>query len=174
MTSQLLQPILIRTAQADDLQQLLALESKCFQTDLISRRSFRSFIKTDSSRLLVAVDEHDQLLGYAAILLRLGSSVARIYSLGVDPDAQGRGIGAQLIGGAESIARENGCTSLSLEVRTDNDRASSSMKSTVSSLRPNCPPITRTEPMACATRVCSTACRVARFGEPHPSADHSR
>ncbi|WP_319531610.1 GNAT family N-acetyltransferase [uncultured Cohaesibacter sp.] len=123
MTSQLLQPILIRTAQAEDLQQLLALESKCFQTDLISRRSFRSFIKTDSSRLLVAVDEHDQLLGYAAILLRLGSSVARIYSLGVDPDAQGRGIGAQLIGGAEAIARENGCTSLSLEVRTDNDRA---------------------------------------------------
>ncbi|WP_244574681.1 GNAT family N-acetyltransferase [Cohaesibacter sp. ES.047] len=89
----------------------------------MSRRSFKSFIKTDSSRLLVAVDDHDQLLGYAAVLLRLGSSVARIYSLAVEPEARGRGIGAQLIGGAEAIARENGCSSLSLEVRKDNERA---------------------------------------------------
>nr|WP_321444687.1 GNAT family N-acetyltransferase [uncultured Cohaesibacter sp.] len=123
MATHTLLPTLLRTAKIEDLEQLMALESRCFSGDRISARSFRSFFKTDSSRLIVAVDKEDVILGYAAILLRDGSSVARLYSLAVDPDKSKLGIGTQLLGGAEAITREQACDRLSLEVRKDNERA---------------------------------------------------
>nr|WP_319390710.1 GNAT family N-acetyltransferase [uncultured Cohaesibacter sp.] len=123
MASHSLTQILIRPANMDDLQQLVALEERCFSTDIINRRSFSSFIKTDTARLIVAVDEEANLLGYALILMRQSTSVARLYSIAVDPDARGRGVGSQLLGGSEAIAKELQCDRLSLEVRADNSKA---------------------------------------------------
>ncbi|WP_319411719.1 GNAT family N-acetyltransferase [uncultured Cohaesibacter sp.] len=123
MSSHSLSQILIRPANMDDLDQLVALEDRCFTSDQISRRSFTSFIKTDSARLLVAIGEEGALLGYALILFRESTSVARLYSIAVVEEARGRGVGSQLLGGSEAIAKELECDRLSLEVRADNDKA---------------------------------------------------
>ena len=123
MPSHPLSQILIRPANMDDLSALVALEDRCFDSDQISRRSFSSFMKTDTARLLVAIGEQDRLFGYALILTRQGTSVARLYSIAVEPEARGLGIGSQLLGGAEAIAKELECDRLSLEVRADNSKA---------------------------------------------------
>ena len=123
MATDTLHPIFIRSAKPDDLTQLLALEIQCFESDRISARSFRSFMKSVSSRLLVAVGEEGKVLGYAVLLLRNGSSVARLYSLAVHPQSVGKGIGTQLLGGAEATAKELDCTSIILEVRKENEQA---------------------------------------------------
>ena len=123
MSSHSLPQILIRPANMDDLEQLVALEDRCFSTDKINRRSFTSFIKTDTARLIVAVDEEARLLGYALILMRQNTSVARLYSIAVEAEARGRGVGSQLLGGSEAIAKELECDRLSLEVRADNAKA---------------------------------------------------
>ena len=116
-------PTLIRSGKAKDLPRLIALEDKCFTGDLISPRSFRSFMKNRSSHLLVAEDDTESLLGYAVVLFRKGSATARLYSLAVDPDAEGKGVGSQLLGGIEAVAKNLDCTTISLEVRKDNQRA---------------------------------------------------
>lgn len=125
MANEPMQRVVLRTAKAEDIPQLIFLENNCFSEDKISARSFRSFIKNETSRLIVSVDEEDRILGYAVILLRGGSSVARLYSIAVSSDEQGRGIGTELLASAEAIARELECSCLSLEVRCDNQRARS-------------------------------------------------
>nr|WP_321454687.1 GNAT family N-acetyltransferase [uncultured Cohaesibacter sp.] len=123
MSSHSLSQILIRPANMNDLASLVELEDRCFSTDQISRRSFSSFIKTDSARLLVAIGEEGSLYGYALVLTRQSTSIARLYSIAVKPEARGHGVGSQLLGGAEAIAKELECDRLSLEVRADNKKA---------------------------------------------------
>jgi len=65
----------------------------------------------------------DAPAGYAAISLRRGSLIARLYSLAVNPDARGKGVAAALVQGAQRLAAEAGCTALRLEVRASNTAA---------------------------------------------------
>ena len=46
--------VMIRVAVPDDLEALLALELSCFPGDRLSARQFRRFIKSDTSRTLIA------------------------------------------------------------------------------------------------------------------------
>lgn len=63
------------------------------------------------------------ILGYALVLFRKNSCRARLYSLAVAGEAQGRGVGRALIRAAEEHVRARGCGRIGLEVRTDNHRA---------------------------------------------------
>jgi ribosomal protein S18 acetylase RimI-like enzyme len=63
------------------------------------------------------------LVGYALVLLRRTTTLARLYSLAVAPDFQGGGIGRLLLAAAERRAYDVGCTRLRLEVRPDNPAA---------------------------------------------------
>tara|TARA_X000000368_G_scaffold116791_1_gene91177 strand:- start:16608 stop:17792 length:1185 start_codon:yes stop_codon:yes gene_type:complete len=112
----------IRAATIDDLDALCRIEAECFETDLISRRSFRQFLKSDSDDLLV-IDHAGALAGYALILYRRGTSVARLYSLAVTAAVRGMGLGAGLMAAAEDAAYERAASVLRLEVREDNPKA---------------------------------------------------
>jgi L-amino acid N-acyltransferase YncA len=87
-----------------------------FATDRISRRSFRTLIERPTAVTLVAVDG-PTLLGYAMILFRSGTGMARLYSLAVHPAAQGRGLGRRLLEAAEQAAEHHDRLFLRLEVR---------------------------------------------------------
>jgi len=67
--------------------------------------------------------EGTRLLGYALLLFRRRSRVARIYSLVVDAGQRGRGLGRELLADAEVLARRRGARVLRLEVRDDNAAA---------------------------------------------------
>jgi ribosomal protein S18 acetylase RimI-like enzyme len=61
--------------------------------------------------------------GYALVLFRAGSGIARLYSILVDPRATGRGIGGRLLAAAEATASKRGAAVLRLEVNPRNRRA---------------------------------------------------
>jgi ribosomal protein S18 acetylase RimI-like enzyme len=112
----------IRDAVPDDLEDLLRLEQRCFETDRLSRRSFRRWLKQGDCIFLVSWHEN-QLTGYALIITRRGTRLARLYSLAVDAGFQGQGLAGRLMERAEREARNRGFLYLRLEVATDNTAA---------------------------------------------------
>ena len=105
-----------------DLDALLALEQQVFTTDRISRRGLRRFLSSSSAHVLVA-EADGKPVGYALVLFRKRTGVARLYSIAVDPHAARRRVGATLLAAAEQAAGERGAGRLRLEVRADNEAA---------------------------------------------------
>jgi [ribosomal protein S18]-alanine N-acetyltransferase len=110
----------IRAAKVADLGALFDLENRSFSSDRLSRASLRRMIDSSTAAVIVAT-AGARVAGYAAILFRSGSRIARLYSLAVDPEF--RGLGRQLLAAAERRAAAAGSLSLRLEVREDNIRA---------------------------------------------------
>lgn len=113
---------MIRTATLDDLDALLVLEERCFEYDRLSRRNFRYMLTKANAATFVA-EQQGRLYGYVLVLYSAGTSLARMYSLAVDADSRGRGVGAGLIAAAEADALARGCVYMRLEVRPDNEPA---------------------------------------------------
>ncbi len=113
---------MVQAATLDDLDALLDLEQRCFDSDRMSRRSFRRMITRANAALLVDRDG-ETLRGYALVLFHAGSSLARLYSVAVDPAHRGRGIARALLAEAERVAGERDCIDMRLELRRDNVEA---------------------------------------------------
>jgi len=111
-----------RLATTADLRTLLELESTCFTTDRISRRSFTRLLRSETARTLVS-ELDGRVVGYAMVLLRRNTALARLYSIAVHPDARGAGVARSLLADAEQIALEHGSVSIRLEVAPDNEAA---------------------------------------------------
>jgi ribosomal protein S18 acetylase RimI-like enzyme len=112
----------LRPGIAADARSLLALEHRAFTTDRISRRGFGRFLQSDRSALIVA-ESDGALAGYALVLFRERSLIARLYSIAVEPGMSGRGIGSALLAQAEQAAIERQRTAMRLEVHEKNDAA---------------------------------------------------
>jgi len=115
----------VRVATPDDLPALYWLEEETFAGDRLSHASFRRLLHRNTSELVIATSAPgpaatDTILGYALVLFRDGSRLARLYSIAVAPRAQGRGVGSRLLDAAESAAAERARTVMRLEVRADN------------------------------------------------------
>jgi ribosomal protein S18 acetylase RimI-like enzyme len=112
----------VRTAEAGDLAPLLALEHEVFHTDRLSRRSLRRFLGSPHAETLIA-EQDGRITGYALVLFRPQSAVARLYSIAISPHAGHRGLGRALLAAAEEAALKRGSTLLRLEVHEKNERA---------------------------------------------------
>jgi ribosomal protein S18 acetylase RimI-like enzyme len=112
----------IRPARASDIDALDAIETAVFTSDRISRRSFRQLIERRTAETLVA-EVDGKAAGYAMVLFRKGSGVARLYSIATAPEVAGQGVGRGLLEAAEDTAFDHGRMLLRLEVREDNARA---------------------------------------------------
>jgi len=110
----------IRPAHADDVDALAAIEEAVFETDRLSRTSFRRLIASRSAAVLVA-NASSAIVGYSVVLFRAGSRKARLYSLAASNAP--RGTGRALLNAAELDAARRGASALRLEVRQDNPRA---------------------------------------------------
>lgn len=109
----------LRQASVDDIDKLLVLEARCFDTDRLARRNFHWMIRKAHSALLVAMHE-DVLAGYILVLFHAGTSLARIYSIAVSPDYRGHGLADRLLTAAEEASRAADSVYMRLEVRPDN------------------------------------------------------
>lgn len=109
----------IRAAQINDLEALVALETASFDTDRLSRRSFRHWLTTPHRALLVA-ESGAGVCGYILIIYYPGTRLARVYSLAVLPQLRGQGIAKALMLAGEQAALEDGRLYLRLEVSVDN------------------------------------------------------
>ena len=75
----------IRKGRLSDMDALMALEHGVFTVDHLSRKSFRNFLTSPHSVLMVA-EEGDTLAGYVHVLFRPRSKAARLYSIGAGAD----------------------------------------------------------------------------------------
>ncbi|MDO7710652.1 MAG: GNAT family N-acetyltransferase/peptidase C39 family protein [Pseudomonadota bacterium] len=109
----------IRPAVVGDVGQLVELENNCFDSDQLSRRSFKWMITKGRALLLVAESEQ-HIVGYVLLLYHRGTSLGRVYSLAVSAEQRKLGLARQLMEIAEREALEDGRSFLRLEVRPDN------------------------------------------------------
>ena len=111
-----------RAAESRDLDALLAIENAVFDSDRISRRSFRHFLTSPHAILRLAEDAAG-IAGYYLVLSRRGTAAARLYSLAVGPGRRRAGLGAALLADAETAAYEADRALLRLEVGAGNAAA---------------------------------------------------
>ncbi len=112
----------IVVAQREHLDALEQIETASFDTDRISRRSFRRFIDQSIGDFKVML-VNQQVVGYYIVLYRQATELARLYSLAVAPHHRRRGYGSQLLEAAEADADKHFSLFLRLEVKTDNHAA---------------------------------------------------
>lgn len=125
----------IREARPSDIDRLVAIEDASFETDRISRRSFRRLIASASCAMLVATEvpprearpagssPENSVFAYCLVLFRAGSALARLYSIAVDGSGRTAGAGTALLQAAERVSLQRGRKALRLEVRENNLRA---------------------------------------------------
>lgn len=102
-----------------DIDALIDLERRFFTFDhQISRRSFRHFIVSPKSSLIVA-DVGGRVAGCALVNYRRNTKVARLYTIAVSDEFQRRGFARGLLAAAERNAIRRGRTAMRLEVRED-------------------------------------------------------
>jgi ribosomal protein S18 acetylase RimI-like enzyme len=116
----------IRDAVRVDLDGLDALEARSFASDRMSRRGLRRLIGRPSARLRVAAERRGgkaAIVGYHLVLLRKGSTVARLYSIAVDARIRRSGLGRRLLADAEAVAASANRGVIRLEVHARNRAA---------------------------------------------------
>ncbi|MFY1667293.1 GNAT family N-acetyltransferase [Pseudomonas sp. Pseu.R1] len=112
----------VHVASMDDVQALVELEQECFTLDRLRQRHFHRMVSRANASLIV-VTAQKKLAGYALVLFRRGTSVARLYSIAVSRAWRGHGLGQRLLDEAQTCALARHCTRLRLEVRPDNPAA---------------------------------------------------
>ncbi|MCB1141412.1 MAG: GNAT family N-acetyltransferase/peptidase C39 family protein [Leptospiraceae bacterium] len=110
---------MLRPANLTDLDGLIQLETTSFDSDQISRRSFR-YLLTKGKAETWLDEESGEIRGYAIVLFNSGTSSARLYSIAVQPQSRGKGIAERLIRKIEETSLEKDFIYLRLEVRKDN------------------------------------------------------
>ena len=110
---------MFRNATLNDLDTLVDIENHSFESDRITRRSFR-YLLTHANAATLVEEDNGAVRGYAMVLFNAGTSMARMYSYAVKPEHRGKGIGKALIEACEALALERDCISMRLEVRPDN------------------------------------------------------
>ena len=111
--------VAIRAAGPADLATLQAIETACFTQDRLSPRAMARHLRSGNAEVLLATLGAAPA-GYALLLYRSTTSLARLYSIATLPSARGKGVGRRLMGALERAARKRGCDRLRLEVREKN------------------------------------------------------
>ena len=113
---------LLRKATLGDLDDLVRLEEKCFSSDRMSRRRFRHWIQAPNAAFTIA-EVDGRSAGYSLIFFLRGTTLARLYSIAIDPDFRGSGIAKRLMIHGEEQVEESGRLFLRLEVSVENTAA---------------------------------------------------
>jgi ribosomal-protein-alanine acetyltransferase len=113
----------LRPASADDLDDIMAIETATFPSDAWSRGSMRSELNGPHSYYLVASNRDGAVEGYAGLLAPRGTGQADIQTIAVVESARSRGLGRALLASLLDEARRRDVNEVFLEVRADNDSA---------------------------------------------------
>lgn len=111
----------LRATQAD-LNEIVALESLCFNAEAFSRRQLRYLLTAAGADFMLT--RHDGKISSFMILLKKKNSFGmRLYSIAVSPDFRGCGLGQGMLAEALKRAAAAGFRYLTLEVSEINEPA---------------------------------------------------
>lgn len=114
--------VVIRAARPADAATLQAIETASFTQDRLSPRALAHHLRSETADVLLATLGAEPA-GYALLLYRSTSTLARLYSIATLPSARGKGVGRRLMDALERSAVKRGCDRLRLEVREKNTPA---------------------------------------------------
>ena len=114
--------VTIRAAETGDVSELHSLEQRSFETDRLSKKRIKHWVKAPNGIFLVA-ELSDGIVGYGLVILRNGTRLARLYSIAIDRQAWGQGIAHRLLHSLEEHALDRGRLYMRLEVAENNDSA---------------------------------------------------
>ncbi|MBZ5532533.1 MAG: GNAT family N-acetyltransferase [Acidobacteriia bacterium] len=124
---------ILRPYQPQDFTRLLEIDQSCFVEGIAyTEEEIRYFLAMPGASALVAEDAEDaegpgQILGFIIAdrfrPRRTSPYMGRIITIDVLPQAQGSGVGALLMAGAEAQLKQGECDLVCLEVAVDNPRA---------------------------------------------------
>jgi len=111
--------MVIREAQASDLEAIMAIENSCFVKDAWSEEVMLSELNAKHTYYIVAESE-GKIVGYAGLSKLEQSPQADIQTIATAMDYRGKGIGRQLMQALITRAQELKAKEIFLEVREDN------------------------------------------------------
>ena len=111
----------LRVAGPGDLELFAALEAEVFAEDPWTPYMLAEELSSPASRYWIARGEDDTPLGYAGV--KIGGDQADVMTIGVRPEARGRGLGAALLDTLLRWAAAAGAHEIFLDVRPSNAAA---------------------------------------------------
>ena len=112
----------LRVATPDDLDAIMAIETRSFPTDAWSPETMSAELASPHGRYLV--DELDgDIIGYGGVRALQGSADADIQTIALLAEHRGQGRGRTLLHALLAAAAERGAREVFLEVRADNPSA---------------------------------------------------
>ncbi len=115
-------PSWIKPTKQPDLEALEQLDVASFDRFWhMSREGLKEALDATPRSVLLVAEEEGKTVGYAIVGTQLGGGF--LQRIAVRPQGEGRGIGMQLVGAAESWAVRAGARSMTLNVRRENNRA---------------------------------------------------
>lgn len=113
----------LRIATLDDVDDLVAIENICFDSDGLNKRSFRRWIQAEHGILLLAENINNKIVAYGLVWCPKGTRHARLYSLAILPNQRGLGLAPFLLNQLELAAADRGRLFMRLEVANHNKAA---------------------------------------------------
>lgn len=113
---------ILRDADLDDLDAIMALETETFPSDAWSRDMMAAELAATHTRYVVAI-VGDAIVGYGGLSAPVGATQADIQTIAVDARHRRHGIGALLLERLLDEARARRVDDVLLEVRADNPGA---------------------------------------------------
>ena len=114
--------ITYRDANSMDIPVLVSLDKELFPYSPWSAGQYREEISAPTRRFIVALDEGQNIVGYAGVFAP-GGAEADILTVGVIAQHRGQGIARELMAGITKWAIAQGSIAMMLEVKTDNAAA---------------------------------------------------
>ena len=114
--------ITYRDANSFDITVLVSLDKELFPYSPWSAGQYREEISAPTRRFIVALDEGQNIVGYAGVFAP-GGAEADILTVGVIAQHRGQGIARELMAGITKWAIAQGSIAMMLEVKTDNAAA---------------------------------------------------
>lgn len=110
----------IRRGLPADLPKLIDLEENSFEPSRCdSRATIKRSLRSPHQEVWVCVED-GRIVG--SLFLRIHKHTCRIYSIAVDAQARGKGIGRQLLEHAKARGQARGCGRISLEADSRNEQ----------------------------------------------------
>jgi len=113
---------MFRKMTSSDLDEVLEIEKKCFYTAWTLQQYQYELNQNPYANLWVLIDDsNNKIIGYYDLWVIFER--AEIASIAVNPDYQKQGYGSKLMQHLHTIAKEQECESIALEVRVSNKPA---------------------------------------------------